>query len=577
LAEPPASLTILILGGYGVFGGRLVRLLADDVRLTVIVAGRCLERASAFCAGLEGKARLIPLAFDRDRDVGRQLSEARPDLIVDASGPFQAYGEDPYRVVEAAIALGIDYLDLADGSAFVAGIGAFDDATRQAGSFALSGVSTCPALTAAVVRRLAQGVARLDRVTAGIAPSPHAGVGINVLRAVASYAGRPVSLSRDGVKAKGFALTETCRFTIAPPGHLPLESRIFSLVDVPDLEILPRLWPSLRDAWFGMGPAPAFLHRIFILLARLVRLGLLPGIAPLAPMMHGVLDRLRFGPHRGGMFVALEGLDAAGASCSRSWHMVAEGDDGPFIPSMAAAAVIRRCLAGRRPEAGARDASRELELADYEPFFAERVIVTGIREDGPVERGKPLYRRLLGSSFGGLPGPLREMHDIGLGLSAEGEAGVERGQGFLAHLICGVFGLPKEGRGVSVRVSLEPKDGSEIWRRDFAGTRLATLQSAGTGRADRLLRERFGPFRFDLALVVADERLTLVPCRWSLLGIALPQALGPRCDAYESAEDGRFNFDVEIRLPLIGRLIRCRGWLAPVRQAPGAGRGRISL
>jgi hypothetical protein len=565
LAEPPASLTILILGGYGVFGGRLARLLADDVRLTLIIAGRSLERASALCVGLEGKARLIPLAFDRDKDVGRQLSEARPDLVIDASGPFQAYGEDPYRVVEAAIALGIDYLDLADGSAFVAGIGAFDDAARQAGSFALSGVSTCPALTAAVVRRLTQGVARLDRVTAGIAPSPHARVGVNVLRAVASYAGRPVSLTRDGAKAKGFALTETCRFTIAPPGHLPLESRIFSLVDVPDLAILPRLWPSLRDAWFGMGPTPAFLHRTFVLLARLVRLRLLPGIGPLAPMMHGLLDRLRFGRHRGGMFVAIEGLGAAGESCTRSWHMVAEGDDGPFIPSMAAAAIIRRCLAGRRPEAGARDASRTLELADYEPFFAERAIVAAIREDDPAEQGKPLYRRLLGSSFGLLPGPLREMHDIGSGLSAVGEAEVERGSGFLARLICGVFGLPKEGHGVPVRVSFEPKDGSEIWLRDFAGSRFATLQSAGTGRAGGLLRERFGPFVFDLALIVAAEHLTLVPCRWSLFGIALPQALGPRCDACESAEGGRFHFDVEIRLPLIGRLIRYQGRLAPVR------------
>jgi len=33
-------LRILILGGYGTFGGRLARLLADDSRLTLLIAGR---------------------------------------------------------------------------------------------------------------------------------------------------------------------------------------------------------------------------------------------------------------------------------------------------------------------------------------------------------------------------------------------------------------------------------------------------------------------------------------------------------------------------------------------------------
>ena len=41
---------ILIIGGYGTFGGRLVQLLADETRLTLIVAGRSREKADAFCA-----------------------------------------------------------------------------------------------------------------------------------------------------------------------------------------------------------------------------------------------------------------------------------------------------------------------------------------------------------------------------------------------------------------------------------------------------------------------------------------------------------------------------------------------
>jgi short subunit dehydrogenase-like uncharacterized protein len=102
---------ILILGGYGTFGGRLAQLLADEPRLTLIIAGRARDKAEAFCARLAARAQLEPLAFDRDGDVERTLGAAKPDLVVDASGPFQNYAGDPYRLVRACLALGIDYLD----------------------------------------------------------------------------------------------------------------------------------------------------------------------------------------------------------------------------------------------------------------------------------------------------------------------------------------------------------------------------------------------------------------------------------------------------------------------------------
>ena len=41
-------LRVLIVGGYGTFGGRLARLLADEPRLTLLIAGRSLRAASAF-------------------------------------------------------------------------------------------------------------------------------------------------------------------------------------------------------------------------------------------------------------------------------------------------------------------------------------------------------------------------------------------------------------------------------------------------------------------------------------------------------------------------------------------------
>jgi saccharopine dehydrogenase-like NADP-dependent oxidoreductase len=216
------SLRILIVGGYGIFGGRIVELLKDEPQLELIVAGRSPERAKAFCAKQTTAARLVPAVFDRNGDLADHLATLRPDLLVDASGPYQAYGEGRYRVIEACIAAGVSYLDLADGADFVEGVKDLDAPARAAQVFALSGVSSFPVLTAAATRRLANGLARVESIRAGIAPSPYAIVGENVIRAITGYAGQPTRLRRDGQSATGHPFTEQMRFTIAPPGRVPV-------------------------------------------------------------------------------------------------------------------------------------------------------------------------------------------------------------------------------------------------------------------------------------------------------------------------------------------------------------------
>ncbi len=556
-------LKVLILGGYGTFGGRLAQLLADEARLTLIIAGRSLAKAQAFCSGLRSAATSMPAAFDRDVDVERQLRELAPDVVVDASGPFQSYGADPYRVVRAALALGIHYLDLADGSDFVRGIARFDATARARGIFVLAGVSSFPVLAAAVVRALSQDMTRIDAVTGGIAPSPYANVGVNVIRAIASYGGKPVSLMRDGRKATAYALIDSRRYTIGPPGRLPLHSIRFSLVDVPDLQVLPELWPGLCSVWMGAGPVPDILHRALSALAWLVRLKLLPSLSPFAGLMYRTINVLSWGEHRGGMFVTVAGEGRGGERIERSWHLLAEGEDGPFIPSMAAEAIIRRCLADRPPAAGARAAATDLELADYEPLFAHRRISTGRRQSSPADDRAPLYRRLLGDAWSSLPAPLQAMHDLDSELAAEGRAEVERGNGWLARMVAFIVGFPHAGKDIPVKVSFRVEDGREHWQRNFAGRSFRNVQEQGRGRFERLLCERFGPLNVGMALVCEAGRMRLVVRRWSLFGIPMPLALAPRGDAYEFAEDGRFHFHVEIGHPHTGLIVRYHGWLVP--------------
>jgi hypothetical protein len=554
------QLTILIIGGYGVFGGRIVTLLESDPRLTLIVAGRNVEKARAFVQSRgQAHAALKSARFDRDGDMGARLAMLRPDIVVDASGPFQAYGAARYRVIEACIDKGVHYLDLADGSAFVAGVAVFDAPARAKNLFILSGVSSFPVLTAAVVRQLAKDMARVDSIRGGIAPSPFAGVGENVIRAIASYAGQPIRLRRGGASATGHPLTEHVRFTISPPGRAPLRNTWFSLVDVPDLEALTAVRPDAKDIWMGAGPVPELLHRALAACAQLVRLKLVPTLSPMAPLMHFAMNHLRWGEHRGGMFVVVDGVDEAGKPASRSWHLLAEGDDGPLIPSMAVEAIVRKMLDGAPPRSGGRAAINDLELDDYEKLFAGRTIYTGFR-DGAAKA--TLYEGILGDAFAALPEPIRAMHEVSGKTTASGIAKVTRGNGLLARLAAALIGFPKAGENVPMRVDFTAGKGVETWTRTFAGQSFSSRQFAGRGRSEHLLCETFGPLTFTMALVVEEQKLKLVLRRWSFLGLPLPLWLCPRSNAHETAEQGRFHFHVEISHPLTGLIVRYEGALA---------------
>ena len=81
----------------------------------MVIAGRSLSRATAFCAAFRGAAQVSPLQLDRS-DIAYGLARETPDLVVDASGPFQDYGDDAYGVIRACIAARTDYVDFADGA-----------------------------------------------------------------------------------------------------------------------------------------------------------------------------------------------------------------------------------------------------------------------------------------------------------------------------------------------------------------------------------------------------------------------------------------------------------------------------
>jgi hypothetical protein len=357
----------------------------------------------------------------------------------------------------------------------------------------------------------------------------------------------------------GRPFTQHRRTTIAPPGRMPLHNTLFSLVDVPDLRVLSDLWPEARRVWMGAGPVPEVLHHALIFCAWLVRFGLVRTLAPLAPLMHWATNKLRWGEHRGGMFVEVKGVDAGGRTRMRSWHLLAEGADGPLIPAMAVQAIVLKQLGGDAPARGARACVRELELSDYERLFASRMIYSGLREAPSPDA--PLYQRILGEAWAELPERVSAMHD---GMrEAAGVASVERGSNPLAWLAGFMMSFPPAQAETPVRVSFDVSDSEEVWTRSFRTHRFRSAQYEGKGRWERLLVERFGALEFAMALVRDGERLRLVMRAWRAFGVPLPLWLAPHSDAYEAQEGHVFHFFVEISHPFVGLIVRYRGWLKP--------------
>jgi putative NADH-flavin reductase len=529
---------VLVIGGYGGFGARLVRrLLAAGHE--VLVAGRNGDRAAAFCAGLPGAE---PVVADRTNGIGMALARHRPDLVIDAAGPFQDSGT---TVPEACIAMHIPYLDLADARDFVGGIGALDKAAKAAGVAVISGASSVPALSGTVARHLAAGLERITQVDIAISASNRAIAGPSVAAAILSYVGRPVRLWRGRRWTHGTGWQELRRERFVVAGQAPL-TRWIALADVPDHDALPAMLPGHPAVTFRAGTELGFQMLALWLGSWPVRWGWLRSLRGAAGWLLP-LQRLtaRAGSDRSAMSVTLK---APGVE--RRWTLVAGDGDGPEIPTLAAALLAEEILAGRVTP-GARDASAALTLAQFEPLFAELSIRHAVTEVWQV----PLYAQAMGARFNALPAAVREMHEVFGDGGAAGEGRVTRGRG-LAWMIGRILRFPPDGT-YPLHVGFTERGGKEKWVRDFGGHRFASeLSLAGQGVA-----ERFGPLRFAFDLPSDANGLRMTLHRWTAFGVPMPHALGPRVGAREWQEQGRFRFEVGVRLPLIGDVVRYDGWL----------------
>ena len=536
---------VVIAGGYGVFGSRLAELLVRDGH-EVIVAGRDITKAQEAANRLKCTAQ----AVDIHSDPGA-LFDSRPDVVVDAAGPFQSYGEDPYRIPKLCIANGADYLDLSDDAEFTKGLSEIDGSARDAGRRLLSGVSSVPGISSSAAAHLHEGMDDLLLIDTAILPGNRAPRGASVIASIIGQLGSRSRVWRGGVWREqacwgdarkidlGAGIRRTARFIEVPdirlfPTHFDTRSAVFRAgmelgilnTAMRGIALVRQRWPfKLTKTW------TAFFLRTANLL-------------------------LPFGTDRGGMRVRVVG-SIKGLPVRREWRLVAGSGDGPYIPAVAARAAIRNL---ERIPPGARPCLAEIKLSEVERAMNDLDVTVETDELA----APTLFRSALADRWDLLPQEVKTLHSVQDIESFSGEARVTRGTSLIARLAAWFFGFPRASDKIPLTITKTRTDGGEIWERNFGGR---VFRSYCTPSPEKYrYRERFWWFNYEQELPVADSRMYLPVRRGWFLGLPLPRLFLPTSDSREYAKDGVFRFDVSLGAPFgAGLIVRYRGWVKPDR------------
>ncbi len=351
----------MVLGAYGTFGRRITaQLLRAGV--AVLAVGRRAEALASLQTSMQvemtaGAASFQGLVADVHRDLETLLEQHRPALVVHTCGPFQGQST---AVAQTCLAHGVHCIDLSDDREYVQAILALDAPAREAGVALVTGASTVPALSSAVVQHFLQrGFAHFSEVRIGITPGQRTERGLATARGVLSYLGKRLpDWPGQGRPRHGWMSTYVQKYPC-------IGRRLMGACNVPDLDLFAAHFPMDR-LLFSAGMESGLLHGLMWLTAWGVRLKL-----PIHPARHAELllraarwfDRLGSGD--GGMHVCMRGRDADGEALEVTWFIEALDFDGPMIPAVPAALLARKALTAGALPVGAMACVGLLTLDEY--------------------------------------------------------------------------------------------------------------------------------------------------------------------------------------------------------------------
>ncbi|WNC68019.1 saccharopine dehydrogenase NADP-binding domain-containing protein [Thalassotalea nanhaiensis] len=361
---------VVVLGGYGNFGKRIVENLAGIEGITILIAGRNLSKASALVESLQGtsSASLEPLVIDiLADDFKEQLTTLSPYLVIHTSGPFQ--GQD-YRVPKACIECGAHYIDLADDRKFVCDITELDTQAKEQAVLIVSGASSVPGLSSAVVEHYQNQFSTIESINLAIAPGNKAERGLATVEAILSYTGHPLNVFKDGRWQDVYGWMDP---KINDFGGF-VGKRHLANVDVPDLEIFPSRYGVTQQVSFQAGLELPVLHLTMVGMAYLSKIGLVKNWAPLSKIIVGTSNVfLPFGSDKGAMEVLVSGKDSNGNAKQVKWTLYAPKGNGPYIPTLSTIILARKLLSSEsqnsNKDTGAKPCVGLFELSDFSAYF----------------------------------------------------------------------------------------------------------------------------------------------------------------------------------------------------------------
>lgn len=349
---------VTVLGGTGIFGGRISRALAATDGLAVMVAGRNRQRGEAFAR--EIGAGFAAVRLDDTRLLNDLLGDC--DLLIHAAGPFQ--GRD-YGVARACIDHGVNYIDIADAREFVTGIGTLDAGARARGVFIGSGASSVPTITHALVSEIAGEFMSIDAIDIALSPGNQNPRGVATVGAVLGTLGQPIRMWIEGAWRPRMGWGDAVTLDFPPPVG---RRRVYNCA-VPDLDLFPTEFrASTVRSRAGM-ELSAF-NCMLSTLAWVRRMHLAPDLERLAPLAVRIsLMLFERGSGNGAMAVWARGSDPAGKSIERRIAVVT-ANDGPATPCAPGILIAKRLLLGEGIPPGARTCMGLLKLSEIREHLA---------------------------------------------------------------------------------------------------------------------------------------------------------------------------------------------------------------
>lgn len=322
---------VLVIGGYGNFGSYICRSLAHQENINLVIAGRSLSKAQYLAEEIGVEAAVV----DIDHDLETPLREIRPDIVIHTSGPFQSQS---YKVAEACIKCAAHYIDLSDGRKFVSGISSLDQKARQEGVLVVSGASSVPCLTSALIDSYRDTFKELESLNYGITTAQKTTRGVATTAAILSYTGKPFKTLINGTQQDVYGWQ-----SLHARKYRDLGWRLLGNCNVPDLELFPKMYPELKTIRFYAGLELPFIHVTLWVLSWIVRTGLVRSLEPLATL----LLKLSFlfdwlGSANSGFHMELIGKDEGGDNKTVRFELTARSGDGPFIPCMPAIILTKK-------------------------------------------------------------------------------------------------------------------------------------------------------------------------------------------------------------------------------------------